>query len=30
VAIQTEMKAKVNAYKSVLKKIKDLEGLKDE
>ena len=28
--IQTQMKAKVNAYESVLKKIKELEGLKDE
>ena len=28
--IQTQMKAKVNAYESVLKKIKDFEGLKDE
>lgn len=28
--IQTEMKAKLNAYKSVLEKIKEFEGLKDE
>ena len=28
--IQTEMKAKLNAYKGVLEKIKELEGLKDE
>lgn len=28
--IQTQMKAKVNAYESVLEKIKELEGLKDE
>ena len=28
--IQTEMKAKLNAYKSVLEKIKELEGVKDE
>ena len=28
--IQTEMKAKLNAYKGVLKKIKELEGVKDE
>lgn len=28
--IQTQMKAKVNAYESVLEKIKDFEGLKDE
>ena len=28
--IQTEMKAKLNAYKGVLKKIKELEGAKDE
>lgn len=28
--IQTEMKAKMNAYKSILEKIKELEGVKDE
>lgn len=28
--IQTEMRAKMNAYKSVLEKIKEFEGLKDE
>lgn len=28
--IQTEMKAKLNAYKGVLEKIKELEGVKDE
>jgi hypothetical protein len=28
--IQTEMRAKMNAYKGVLKKIKELEGVKDE
>lgn len=27
--IQTEMRAKMNAYKSVLEKIKEFEGLKD-
>lgn len=28
--IQTEMKAKMNAYKGVLEKVKELEGVKDE
>ena len=28
--IQTEMRAKMNAYKSVLEKVKELEGAKDE
>ena len=28
--IQTEMKAKMNAYKGVLEKVKELEGIKDE
>ena len=28
--IQTEMKAKLNAYKGILEKIKELEGVKDE
>ena len=28
--IQTEMRAKMNAYKGILKKIKELEGVKDE
>lgn len=28
--IQTEMKVKMNAYKSILEKIKELEGVKDE
>ena len=28
--IQTEMKAKMNAYKSILEKIKELEEVKDE
>lgn len=28
--IQTEMRAKMNAYKSVLEKVKELEGVKDE
>lgn len=27
---QTEMRAKMNAYKSVLEKVKELEGAKDE
>ena len=28
--IQTEMRAKMNAYKSILEKVKELEGVKDE
>ena len=28
--IQTEMRAKMDAYKSVLEKVKELEGVKDE
>ncbi|AVX45022.1 hypothetical protein [Campylobacter concisus] len=28
--IQTEMRAKMNAYKGVLEKVKELEGVKDE
>lgn len=28
--IQTEMRAKMDAYKSVLKKVKELEGVNDE
>lgn len=28
--IQTEMRAKMNAYKSILEKIKELKGAKDE